>query len=75
MVSPKHRSNPWLILGRYLSLAFVLPSAVAAGYIVGYLLDHWLGTTYLKVVFLLLGIAAGLLELLRQLSRNNHDSG
>ncbi len=42
-------------VGEYTSLAFMLPAATFTGYAMGYLLDRWLGTPYLKVVFLLLG--------------------
>jgi ATP synthase protein I len=44
----------------------ILPSCIFAGYAAGYLLDKWLGTTYLYMVFLLLGIIAGFVELLRK---------
>ena len=31
--------NPWKMVGRYMSLAMLLPSCVLVGYIIGYLLD------------------------------------
>lgn len=41
-------------------------SAIVVGGLIGYLLDLWLGTTpWLMVVFLLLGFAAGVLNVLR----------
>lgn len=55
---------------RYTSIAMALPGATFAGYIIGYLLDKWLGTSYLKIVFLLLGIASGFYELIRMLTRD-----
>ena len=57
----------WVQLGRYMSLAMALPVATFVGYALGYLLDRWLGTGFLKIVFLLIGIAAGFLELWRGL--------
>ena len=36
----------------------------------GYALDLWLHTTYLKIVFLLLGIASGFVQLIRMLVRD-----
>jgi len=57
-------------VGEYTSLAFMLPAATFTGYAMGYLLDRWLGTPYLKVVFLLLGIAAGFVQLIRKVLRD-----
>ena len=55
---------------RYTSIAMALPGATFGGYIIGYALDKWLGTTYLKIVFLILGIIAGFAELIRGLMRD-----
>jgi F0F1-type ATP synthase assembly protein I len=52
---------------KYTSVAMTLPGAVIGGYLIGYGLDRWLGTTYLKIVFLLLGVVAGFAELIRVL--------
>jgi F0F1-type ATP synthase assembly protein I len=64
-------------VGEYTSLAFMLPAATVIGYAIGYLLDRTLGTTFLKIVFLLLGIAAGFVQLVRQVLRDtsNRDNG
>lgn len=50
---------------RYSQLAFVLPAATAAGWLIGLGLDKWLHTTWLYLVGLLVGIAAGFVELVR----------
>jgi len=55
----------WVAMARYSQLAFVLPAATATGWIVGVLLDRWLHTTWLYLLGLLLGIAAGFVELVR----------
>lgn len=57
-------------IGRYISMAFVLPSSVAVGYLMGRWLDKAFGTTYLTLVFLLFGIAGGFLELYRELKKD-----
>lgn len=64
-------------VGEYTSLAFMLPAATLVGYAIGYLLDRALGTTFLKIVFLLLGIAAGFVQLIRQVLRDtrNRENG
>ncbi|MBL8227846.1 MAG: AtpZ/AtpI family protein [Bryobacterales bacterium] len=59
----------WSQFGKYSSLAMMLPAATFVGYAIGYLLDQWLGTTYLKIVFLLLGIASGMTHLIRELTK------
>lgn len=60
-------------LGRYTGLAFVLPASTVVGYGIGYLLDRAFGTGFLKVVFLLLGIAAGFVQLIREVQKEPGD--
>ena len=55
------------LVGKYLGLVFLLPCCVLVGYILGHYLDKVFGTTYLTLVFLLFGIAAGLIEVFREL--------
>ena len=54
--------------GKYLGLAFLLPCCTLVGYIIGHYLDKAFGTTWLTLVFLLLGIAAGFIELFREMN-------
>lgn len=67
---PKKEPNPWVLVARYMQLAFVVPISSVVGYAIGYYLDKLLRTTYLRVVFLLLGIAAGFIELIREVLRD-----
>ena len=60
----------WIKFGEYSQLAFLLPSTIFVGYAIGYLLDKWLGTKWLYMVFLLLGIAAGLIQTIRFVNRD-----
>jgi F0F1-type ATP synthase assembly protein I len=55
---------------RYTAIATMLPAATFAGYLIGYWLDQWLGTGYLKIVFLILGIVSGFVQLIRELMRH-----
>lgn len=57
-------------MSRYSGLAFLLPTAVFVGYLIGYLLDRALGTHFLYIVFLLIGIAAGLIEVIRTAAKD-----
>jgi F0F1-type ATP synthase assembly protein I len=59
----------------YTSLAFLLPASTFVGYAIGYLLDKAFGTHFLYLVFLLLGIAAGFVQLLRRLLRDTKEDG
>lgn len=59
-----------VLFARYSSLAFLLPAAAFAGYAIGYLLDRWLGTRFLTLVFLLVGIGGGILNVLRELAKD-----
>ena len=66
-----------VMVGEYTSLAFMLPAATLVGYIIGYLLDRAFHTHFLYIPFLILGIAAGFVQLVRQLvqdTRNNDGS-
>lgn len=59
--------NQWQQLGKYLGLAFLLPLCTLIGYVMGYLLDKAFGTHFLTLPFIVFGIIAGFLELLREL--------
>ncbi len=61
-------------IGEYTSLAFLLPAATVVGWFVGKLLDRAFHTHFLYLVFLILGIAAGFLQLIRQLTRDTRDN-
>ncbi len=48
------------------TLALSLPSSIAVGLFAGYFLDRWLGTEpWLLCILTLLGVASGLLTLIR----------
>ena len=56
-------------LNLILSVGMVFPVSIVIGYAIGYFLDKWLGTTSLKIVFLLFGIAAGFVSFFRMISQ------
>jgi len=60
----------WLQFARYSQLAFIFPAALVAGWLIGALLDRWLHTTWLYLAGILLGIAAGFIELIRTVSKD-----
>ena len=64
------RNNVWVQVGRYSQLALVLPCATIVGWLLGTALDHWLHTSWISIVGLLLGSAAGLIEVIRTVQRD-----
>jgi F0F1-type ATP synthase assembly protein I len=60
--------------GKYSGLTFLIPACVLIGYTIGYFLDKAFGTSFLKIVFLLLGVAAGLIELVRELNKDDAET-
>lgn len=62
-------SKAWMQATRMLGLAFLLPACLFVGYGLGYLADQQMGTSMLSLVGLLLGIAAGFVQLIREISK------
>jgi len=67
---PRRDRSPMAVLGEYLSLAMTLPVSAAVGYFMGLLLDKAFGTHFLYIVFLILGIVSGFVQLFRQVLRD-----
>jgi len=62
--SPSPKSQ-WVKVEKYIQLGVTLPAATFIGWVAGLALDHWLHTTWLYLVGLLLGIVAGFVQLFR----------
>lgn len=75
MTNNDDRTGWWKQLSRYSGLAVLLPLSTFIGYGIGYFLDKLFHTHFLYVVFLLLGIAAGFVELFRELSKDASGNG
>jgi ATP synthase protein I len=65
------KKNPWVQMANYAQLAVVFPAATVIGWLVGSALDRWLHTTWLYIVGLILGIAAGFVQLIRTAAKNS----
>ena len=61
------------MVGEYTSLAFMLPASAVIGYFLGYLLDKEFETTWIRIAGVILGSAAGLVQLIRQLMQDTRD--
>ena len=55
---------------RYTAMATQLPFTVIGGYGLGYGLDYLFGTTWLRIVFLFVGIIGGLSQIVVQVMRD-----
>jgi F0F1-type ATP synthase assembly protein I len=58
-------------IARYSAIGMMLPAATFIGWLLGTALDRWLGTSWLYLVGLILGIIAGFIELVRTVSSDN----
>ena len=54
------------MVGEYSNLAFIIPSSLLVGYAIGYGLDKFFGTHFWYIVWLLIGIAAGMIEVVKK---------
>jgi F0F1-type ATP synthase assembly protein I len=63
-------NRAWDLVARYAGVAMLLPASAFVGYAIGYGLDYFFSTRFLGVTFLLLGVAAGLVQVVRELSRD-----
>jgi F0F1-type ATP synthase assembly protein I len=72
-VVPK-RNRPMVAqIEEYVALALMLPISTFVGLGIGYLLDKAFHTHFLYIVFMILGIAGGFLQLIRRLIEISHD--
>jgi F0F1-type ATP synthase assembly protein I len=62
-----------VLVGQYTALAVMMPAATFVGYALGYALDKAFGTTWIRYPGLLFGIAAGFVQLIRQLLRDTRE--
>lgn len=61
----------WRLLARYLPVVGLMPGCILAGYLIGAGLDYLFSTTYLRLVFIILGVVAGVVQLMRILGRDS----
>ncbi len=57
----------------YTGLALLLPISTFVGYGIGYWLDKQFGTSWLKILFLILGSVGGFVQLIRQIMQDSGD--
>ena len=69
--APSRPDKPLLWLSKYLALALTLPASVAAGYVLGWTVGHWLHLPILAAAGIFLGMAAGIMQIVKQLNRES----
>lgn len=57
-------------VARYSHIGFMLPAAAMVGYAFGWLLDRWLGTTWIQIAGVVVGMVAGMMEVIRLVMRD-----
>lgn len=57
-------------IGKYASLALLLPLSTFIGFAMGYGLDRLFGTHWIRYVFLVLGAVSGFISLIRELDQD-----
>jgi ATP synthase protein I len=68
--APGKQMSLWAQVGFYTSLGFILPACAVGGFGLGWWLDRWLHTSpVLALIMSLMGAAAGVMEILRILTR------
>ena len=69
-MAPAGEPNAWRALGELSTIGITLVVATVIGLAGGYYLDRWLGTSpWLTLIGLVLGIAAGFVNLFRAVKR------
>jgi F0F1-type ATP synthase assembly protein I len=61
-------------MASYAQLAMLLPATTFVGWLIGVALDHWLHTTWLYILGLILGIVAGFMELIRTVVKDSKNA-
>ena len=62
---PQSEKKSWVEAEKLVQLGVMLPLALIVGYFVGSFLDDKFHTTWIKIVGLFIGIAAGFVQLVR----------
>jgi len=66
----KQQSEFFRLMARYSPVIMLMPASALAGYLIGYGLDYLFSTTFLRFIFLILGVVSGIIQLIRILGRD-----
>jgi F0F1-type ATP synthase assembly protein I len=63
--SSRNKDSGLVLAIKYSHIGFALPAGTVVGWLVGAALDHWLGTHWIATTGLIVGIVAGITEMIR----------
>ena len=69
-MNQRQESDFFRLLARYSPVVMLMPASALAGYLLGYGIDYLFSTTFLRFIFLILGVVSGIVQLIRILSRD-----
>ena len=69
----KKEKNLLVQAARYTEMGFIIPAGAFAGLLLGKLLDYWLGTHWIYIAGVVLGIIAGFIQMIRMAVSASHD--
>lgn len=58
------------MLGKYLSLALMLPSGAFAGFLLGRFAEHWIHASWPTVIGIVLGVVTSMIKIFVELNRD-----
>ena len=71
----KNKGSNAASLGKALKIGTELVAAVIVGSLMGFILDNWFGTKpWLTIVFFIIGVAAGILNVIKSAKRMQNSS-
>ncbi|MDP9268532.1 MAG: AtpZ/AtpI family protein [Acidobacteriota bacterium] len=65
MRAEKRERRSWQQVAKYGELGFLLPAATFVGWAIGAGLDRWLGTKWITLTGVIVGIVAGFVQMIR----------
>ena len=65
IVNEEDPKSPWQQVNRYMEIGLIFPCSIVVGLLAGYGLDHYFHKHLFYLIGLLLGIAAGFVQLIR----------
>ncbi len=72
MPEPEHKpretvsaKNRWVEIEKMVQLGFMFPAAIFIGWAMGWLLDRWLGTHWIRIAGLVVGMIAPIVKFLQ----------
>ena len=71
---PERDPNPWIMVGRYSEIGFLIPAAVLVGYLLGLLADHLLHTHWIYLFGIIFGAISGFVSMIRHALAANADA-